>query len=155
MVSVSLIHNFRVLFSKPDIRGDLTSRSKRAHFRETARRRHFLTRQDCRNIGRKLKDFSKQRHADDAISVDRIVKELQQETPSPIIAYKPQGIHTPDCSLPDDSFVLIIMTEFQSKLLEEYSDKIVCLDSTHNTNQYKHKLVTLMIADEFRKGWCI
>ena len=118
----------------------------------TVRRRHFLTRQDCRNIGRKLKDFSRQRHADDAISVDRIVKELQCEMPCPVLAYKPQGIHDASYDLPDDSFFLLIMTEFQSRLLQEYSSKIICLDSTHNTNQYSHKLVTLMVADEDRKG---
>ena len=44
------------------------------------------------------------------------------------------------------------MTEFQSRLFQEYSSKIICLDSTHNTNQYSHKLVTLMVADENRKG---
>ena len=75
--------------------------------------------------------FSKQRHADDAISYC--------ERPSPIIAYKPQGIHTSDCSLPDDSFVLIIVTEFQSKLFEEYSDKIVSLDSTLYIENMGHR----------------
>ena len=68
-----------------DIRSDLSSRSKRKYFMDTVQRRHFITRQDCRNIGRKLNNFSRQRHADDAISVDRIV---QCEMPSPVLAYK-------------------------------------------------------------------
>ena len=141
-----------VLDLNPDIRGNLNSRSTRSNFLQTAMRRHFITRQDCRNIGRKLENFRRQRHADDAVSVDRLVRELSLESPSPVLAYKPQGMHNSKYTLPDDAFFLAIMTEFQAKLFEEYSDKIVCLDSTHNTNQYRHKLVTLMIADEFRRG---
>ena len=33
-----------------DIRSDLSSRSKRKYFMDTVHRRHFITRQDCRNI---------------------------------------------------------------------------------------------------------
>ena len=128
------------------------SRVKRQYFRETASRKHFVSRQDCRNIRRKLNEFIKHRHTDDAISVDRLVNELNQESPSPIIAYKQQGITNAQYLLPDDSFFLAIMTEFQMNIFEEFSAKIVCLDSTHRTNQYKHKLVTLVVPDEFRNG---
>ena len=101
---------------------------------------------------KKLNEFIKHRHTDDAISVDRLVNELNQESPSPIIAYKQQGITNAQYLLPDDSFFLAIMTEFQMNIFEEFSAKIVCLDSTHRTNQYKHKLVTLVVPDEFRNG---
>ena len=134
------------------IRAELSSRSKRGSFLDSARRKHFLTRQDCRNIGRKLKDFSRHRHKDDAVSVDRIVRELRMESPSPVLAYKPQGIRAHNLSLQDDTFFLVVMTEFQAEVFEEFSAKIICVDSTHKTNQYKHKLVTLMVADECRKG---
>ena len=33
------------------------------------------------------------------------------------------------------------------------ASKIVCLDSTHCTNKYKFKLITLMVQDEFGKGY--
>ena len=134
------------------IRGDLGSRTNREDFKKNATRRHFITRQDCRNVGRKLIDFTKHRHSEDAVSVDRLVCELNQEAPSPIIAYKPQGISNTEYNLPDDTFFLIIMSEFQAKLFEEFSEKIVCLDSTHRTNQYKHKLTTLVVADEYHNG---
>ena len=124
------------------IRGDLGSRTKREDFMKNASRRHFITRQDCRNVGRKLADFSKHRHTDDAISVDRLIRELNHESPSPIIAYKPQGISDTKYNLPNDSFFLVIMSEFQAKLFRTFSEKVVCLDSTHRTNQYKHKLTT-------------
>jgi len=51
-----------------------------------------------------LNEFSKHRHTDDAILVDRLVSELQQESPSPVIAYKPQGVSSKEYQLPDDSF---------------------------------------------------
>ena len=45
-----------------------------------------------RNICRKLRNFSSHRHAEDAISVHRIVAELKQESPTPVLLYKPQGV---------------------------------------------------------------
>ncbi len=137
------------------IRGDLGSRTRRKEFKDCATRKHFITRQDCRNIGRKIKDFSQHRHNEDAISVDRIVRELDQETHSPVLAYKPQGISDHCIALPDDTFVLVLMTEFQARLFNDFSGKVMCLDSTHKTNHYKHKLVTLMVADEFRNGMLV
>lgn len=85
------------------IRSDSVSCAKRGSLANSARRRHFLSWQDCRNIGRRLKDFSKQHHKEDGISVDRIDRELSLETPSPVLAYKPQGIHDVCNTLPDDS----------------------------------------------------
>lgn len=77
----------------------------RKQFQAFARRKHFITRQDCRNIIRKLKDFSKHRHVDDAVSVDRIVHELNLEQPSPVIFYKPQGVDVPNIALPSDTSI--------------------------------------------------
>ena len=34
----------------------------------------------------------------------------------------------------------------------KHSKKIVCIDSTHETNQYEFPLVTLVVSDEFNKG---
>ena len=127
-------------------------RHNRKDFIDKASRKHFITRQDCRNIARKLRDFSQHRHADDAVSVDRIVQELHNEEKSPVLVYKAQGASDPDLSVPSDTFLLAIMTEFQAEVFNAFSSRIVCLDSTHCTNQYRFKLVTLMVADEFRNG---
>ena len=81
-----------------------------------------------------------------------MVRELQEETPSPLLAYKPQGHSHPEINLPDDTFFLVLMTDFQARLFEEFGERLICLDSTHKTNQYKYKLVTLLVADEFRNG---
>lgn len=145
-------HIYNLPQSIPAIRSDLGQRQSREKFTEKASRRHFITRQDCRNIGRKIRDFSQHRHADDAISVDRIVRELCSEPKSPILLYKAQGADKPEIELPTNTFIIAIMTEFQAQLFNAFSQKIVCLDSTHCTNQYRFKLVTLMVADEFTNG---
>ena len=75
-----------------DIREDIGARHQRHEFDEVVTRKHFITRQDYRNACRKTRDFTNHRYANDAVSMDRIVQELQLESPSPIIAYKPQGV---------------------------------------------------------------
>ena len=73
------------------IRGPLANRRNRDNFLSEATRASFITRQDARNIVRTLDSVVKHRHNNDAVSVDRLCKELQNEEDSPIIAYKPQG----------------------------------------------------------------
>ena len=87
------------------------SRGKQEEFSSCATRRHFITKQDWQNIGRKLNEFIKHCHTDDAVSVECLVQELQLQSPSPIIAYKPQETATAQYELPDDTF-LVIMTAF-------------------------------------------
>jgi len=80
------------------------------------------------------------------------VKELQPESPSPAIAYKPQGILKPDYpSLPEGSFLLALLTPFQANVFKEFP-MIGFVDSTHKTTPYGYKLMTLVVADEFRNG---
>ena len=47
---------------------------------------------------------------------------------------------------------IAIMTQYQAQLFQEFSYKIVCMDSTHKTNEYRFKLITLLVVDEFHKG---
>lgn len=109
-----------------------------------------------RNICRKLHDFSHHRHSDDAISVQRIIEELRLECPSPVLFYKAQGVKDPKHpKLVEDTFLLVLMTDFQAGLFELFSNKIVCLDSTHKTNQYRFKLITVVVPDEYHNGMCI
>lgn len=115
-------------------------RHKRGKFDEDVKRKHFITRQDCCNSSRKVRNFKNHRHDNDAISVNRIVSELQLENPSPILVYTPPG-----------NLFLVIMTEFQANLFAQFS-YLVCVDSTHKTNEYGYKLITLMVIDEFRNG---
>ena len=67
-----------------------------------------------------------------------IVDKLMKEDPSPILAYKQQEFKHPSYpSLPDESFLLIIMTGFQAKLFCKYASNTLCIDATYRTNEYK------------------
>lgn len=82
-----LLHIIRGLIG---VRGSLCNRENRGNFEGKATRSSFITRQDARNIIRRFENAIKHRHQNDALSVDRLVKELQLEEENPIIAYKPQ-----------------------------------------------------------------
>lgn len=70
-------------------------------------RKHFLSKQDVRNIRRSVVDRQIKRHENDAMSVSILVEELQQEPFDPILIYKPQGmIMNEHPTLVKDSFVL-------------------------------------------------
>ncbi len=61
--------------------------------------------------------------------------------------------HRAECpNLPESAFVLAVQTKFQLDLDKEYVSTILCIDSTHGTNQYKFKLLTIIVADNPGKG---
>ena len=94
----------------------------------------------------------KHRHENDAVSVEHLVSELQKED-NLVVAYKPQGVTKEEFpKLREESFLLVIMTAFQSQMFIKHSGRIVCVDSTHNTNPYSFKLVTIVVPDEFKNG---
>ena len=43
------------------------------------------------------------------------------------------------------------MTEFQATLFKKFST-FACVDSTHKTNEYGYKLISMVVADEFHNG---
>ena len=127
---------------------------RRYQYKDQVRQWHFITRQDLCNITRRIQDFARHRHSEDATSVDRIARELAQEDPSPVLFYKPQNSKNAEHPrLQEESFLFILMTEFQAQLFEEFGSKLVCVDSTHKTNEYKFKLITLLVVDECHKGY--
>lgn len=135
-----------------DIRAELGGRLQRKAFSKSALRRHFVTRQDCRNACRKIRDFTNHRHKNDALSVDRIVSELKMEKPSPVIAYKPCAKKDENYPLlREENFLVVLMTDFQADMFSHFST-MACVDSTHKTNEYGYKLITLLVIDDFRKG---
>ena len=116
---------------------------------------HFIKKRQIKEMARKLK-VSRRLHPDDATSVYLIVKKLQQEKYNSVLLYKPQNepvIAGPLSIPPDDLFLWGYMTKEQEVMLKKNASKIVCLDSTHETNQYKFKLVTVLVPDEFGKGY--
>lgn len=130
-------------------------RENRDDFKVRAGRSHFLTKQDCKNCLKPINDVMLGiRHKEDTVSVSLLVSELQQEKYNPVTVYKAYG--RTSATLPElhqDAFLLGIMTETQKSALEEHGEKILCMDSTHNTTQYKEfKLLTLMVSDDYGEG---
>ena len=77
----------------------------------------------------------------------------QISRPSPVLIYKPQGVKDPELpNVAKDVFLLVIMTEFQATLFENFGGKISCIDFTHKTNKYRLKLLTIMVPDEYHNG---
>ena len=37
-------------------------------------------------------------------------------------------------------------------MYKQYASSVICIDSTHKTNIYDFKLVTLMVVDEYGEG---
>ena len=117
------------------------------------KRKHFITKQDIANVRVKTKDLTVIRHQEDAMSVELFVQELQLEPYNPILLYKHQHENDPAYpSLPKESFLLALQTEFQKQLYKEHANKVLCIDATHGTNAYLLKLITVMVADEYGEG---
>ena len=80
---------------------------RRYQYKDQVRQWHFITRQDLCNITRRIQDFARHRHSEDATSVDRIARELAQEDPSPVLFYKPLNSKNAEhpCLLEESFFV--------------------------------------------------
>ena len=136
-----------------DIRETVGDRQNRDSFDQRVCRKHFLSKSDINNIRVKVKDAAIKRHENDATSVSMMVAELKEEPFSPILIFKPQGIEDPTYpTLPAQSFLLAIQTQFQMELYRKHATTILCIDSTHGTNQYRFKLITCIVPDDHGKG---
>ena len=88
--------------------------------------------------------------------VSLLVSELHEESFDPVLFFKPQGSKSSEYpSLPEEAFILAIQTKFQLELYKQHASTILCIDSTHGTNQYRFKLITIVVPDELRKGQCV
>ena len=146
-----------------DFRGGKDSRDNRADA-NNLQRKHAVSKRQLREIARKLK-VNRRMHPDDATSLYYIVKKLQDEKFDPVLLYKPQGedfvVKPPNMSsdeidelpITNDTFILGIQTKEQLNMFQRNALKIVCLDSTHSTNKYEFKLITLVVPDEYSKGY--
>ena len=142
-----------------DVRETVGDRQNREKFDQSVCRKHFLAKGDINNIRVKVKDTVVKRHENDAVSVTMLVSELREEPFDPVLIFKPQGIHCPEYpTVPTESFMLALQTEFQLELYREYAPTILCIDSTHGTNQYRFKLITghvevkCIVPDDHGKG---
>ena len=125
----------------------------RETFDQCVSRRHFLSKSDINNIRVKVDKRIIKRHEDDATSVSLIVSELMAESFDPVLFLKPQGSKSPAYpGLAEESFILAIQTKFQLEFYDQHASTILCIDSTHGTNQYRFKLITIVVLDDLEKG---
>ena len=107
-------------------------------------------------------NYKRRLHPDDSTSTFLMVKKLQQEDFNIILVYKPQGEKTmigpkmyDGIDLKNNIFAFVFQTREQLKMFEKQAHKIVCIDATYKTNQYKFPLINLVVPDEFNEGYAV
>ncbi|XP_035215656.1 uncharacterized protein LOC118189203 [Stegodyphus dumicola] len=100
------------------------------------------------------------RPSSDAVSVNSIIETLKCEAYNPVLLYKPQNNSTlygpTDLdNLPNHkvSFALGLQTREQKEMMIKGCTEILCIESTHKTNQYDFYLLNLIVPDEFGCGY--
>lgn len=113
------------------------------------------TKQDLRNIVRDFNLDPSRSHSDDAVSIEvwcTKVNMVNDPSLNPVIFYKRQGINDSDNGLKNEDVVLIISNAFQRKMFATFGNNIICIDSTHGTNEYDFHLTSLVVVDEYGAG---
>ena len=114
---------------------------------------HLIDRKTIHSLKTKVTDPTIRQDNNDALSTSLKVDALRQESFDPVLLFKQQGTEDPTHGLSKEDFFLAIMTKQQLDIYKKFAGRILCMDSTHNTNIYSFKLITLMVPDEFRKGY--
>ncbi|GFV16592.1 c2H2-type domain-containing protein [Trichonephila clavipes] len=152
-IAFSLEKKIEVSVILENIRNDMLSR-------ENLSRIHLTTRQDIKNIRRSF-GLTNKRHADDATSVRLMLEEMAEfGTDNPILGCQFQGYLLSEYEgLNNEDFFLALQHPLQKEMLKKFGEEIVCVDSTHGTNSYNFKLITVLVVDDFDEGfpvaWCI
>ena len=105
-----------------DIRERVGHRVNRHSFEQKVSRKHFLSKQDIRNVKRSVLDRQIKCHENDAMSVAILDYKMS------ILFYKPQGSESEKkASLRKDFFFLALQTEFQMELYQNFPTKFCVL----------------------------
>ena len=78
-----------------------------------------------------------------------MVKELKDEPFNPVLIYKTQGLKELQYPMVPD--YIFMQTEFQMEFYRQHAPTILCIDSTHGTNQYNFELITCVVPDAMVK----
>ncbi|GFR28208.1 uncharacterized protein TNCT_436111 [Trichonephila clavata] len=124
------------------------------HGTEEYERIQLLTQKDVQSIKKNLfLHTSEQGYDNEAFSVRLWVESMSQlEEDNPIIFYKDLGAGDMTGFLGDQDFCLIIMTKMQQKMLTEFSNPKICIDSMHGSSNHDYYLTTMLTVDEFDIG---
>ena len=142
-----------------ELREGIGNRNSRETSPEVISKKHLLKKSNVSDIHRHM-NYGRRLHSDDSTSTCLLVKKLQEEDFNIVLLYKPQGDKVvigpkiyDELDVGKNLFAIGLQTKQQLDMFIKHSKKIVCIDSTHETNQYEFPLVTLVVADEFNKGY--
>ena len=129
-----------------DIRDTLSS--------EGIKREHMVTRKDINNVRLQYNIEGIMKHSNDLSSVLAWVEEMKSLEYNPLLLFKQQGEEQSQATdnIGNRDFLLVIQMEFQRDMLRQFGKSTVCIDSTHGTNQYDFKLITLLVVDDYNEG---
>ena len=94
-------------------------------------REHLIDDQEIKNIKKSFGIDTVQRHQNDQDSVLSWIEEWSEDEYSPVLFFKLQGQPDSQNRLEKDDFMLIIQTEAQKHLMEQFGRKGICCDTTH------------------------
>lgn len=132
------------------IRGEAGSLDRREDL--TLKPFHLISRKTVQSVKSKHVNININKDSDDAMSVTLQVEALRQLTNNPVLLYKKQHTIEPSVQLLNSDFMLVLMSNEQAELYNSFAPRILCMDSTHGTNSYRFKLITILVIDDFSKG---
>lgn len=105
----------------------------------------ITTKKDLFNIERDFNLIQGRLNPSDYVSVALWIEKMNElpADENPIVYFEQE----------DEHFTLIISTTFQQEMLLKFGSKAICIDSTHNTNEYELHLTTIVVIDEFGNGF--
>ncbi|KAK3931136.1 Zinc finger protein 875 [Frankliniella fusca] len=119
----------------------------------------ILTKKRVLERGRRRR-MARRLHKDDAKAVYLLATQLIDSEDPSVLIFKPYGSDVVcgpkeinDLPKSKDLFMFGFQTKKQLEIFKLHSGKIVILDETHGTNQYKYQLLNVMVVDENRRGW--
>ena len=115
--------------------------------------RNMISRQAINRIKKYYNNTFLHNHPSDGESVDMKIAQMIKEEYNPVLAYKPQFEESTLPGIDKENFIFIFQSEAQMKMYKENCGKIVSIDSTHRTVQYNFKLITLLVIDEYYRGY--
>jgi hypothetical protein len=102
-----------------EVRGAAISRLHRDRFDAVVHRDHFVTRQDMTNLCTLDLERGLRKHLDDTFSLHLWVTQLMLEPDSPVVYYKPPGVHDPLYpDVPTNGLLLVLATTFMLDTIE-------------------------------------
>ena len=131
-----------------ELREGIGNRNSRETSSVIISKKHLLKKSNVSDIHRHM-NYGRRLHPDDSTSTYLLVKNLQEEDFNIVLLYKTQGDKVvigpkiyDELDFGKNLLAMGLQTKHQLDMFIKYRKKIVCIDSTHETNEYEFPLVT-------------